>query len=69
MAKHSEGFTVHRDDEGRYVVRTRRGSVLKGEHSEQPLDGRAPPPRPAVAPADHPAAAPAVEQDADPSAA
>jgi hypothetical protein len=65
MAKHSEGFTVHRDDEGRYVVRTRRGSVLKGEHSEQPLDGRAPPPRPAVAPADQPA----VAQDADPSAA
>jgi hypothetical protein len=57
MAKHSEGVSVQRDDDGSYVVRTRRGSVLRSEHSEQPLDGRAPPtPR-------------AVEQDADPSAA
>jgi hypothetical protein len=56
-AKHSEGVTVRRAEDGGYVVRTRRGSVLRGEHSEQPLEGRAPPaPR-------------AAEQDADPSAA
>ncbi len=43
MAKHSEGVSVHRDENGVYVIRTRRGSVLRSQRSEQPLDGRAPP--------------------------
>ena len=43
MAKHSEGVAVWRDEDGAYMVRTRRGSILRSEPSEQPLDGRDPP--------------------------
>lgn len=65
MAKHSEGVTVSRGDDGSYVVRTRRGSILRSEPSEQPLDGRAPPAPPATARD----TAGATRREADPSAA
>lgn len=40
MAKHSEGVSVHRDESGVYVIRTRRGSVLRSQRSEQPREGQ-----------------------------
>jgi hypothetical protein len=43
MAKHSEGVSVTREADGTYVIRTRRGSVLRSRPGEQPLDGRDPP--------------------------
>jgi hypothetical protein len=36
MVKHSEGVSVHRQPDGTYVVRTRRGSTLRSCPSEQP---------------------------------
>jgi hypothetical protein len=38
-AKHSEGVTVRRLADGRYEVRTRRGTVLRSHPSEQPEPG------------------------------
>ena len=40
-AKHSEGVTVRRLADGRYEVRTRRGTVLRSHPSEQPGPSRA----------------------------
>jgi hypothetical protein len=40
MMKHSEGVSVRRESDGTYVVRTRRGSLLRSHPSEQPGDGR-----------------------------
>lgn len=36
QAKHSEGYHVDRKADGSYVIRTRRGSVLRGDPSEMP---------------------------------
>lgn len=50
MAKHSEGVTVRRKKDGTYVIRTRRGSVLRSVHSEQPVAGITPVAEPAAEP-------------------
>ena len=56
MAKHSEGVTVRRNKDGSYVIRTRRGSVLRSVHSEQPVAGITPPVEPTAEPAAEPVA-------------
>lgn len=40
MVKHSEGVSVQREPDGTYVIRTRRGSILRSHPSEQPVDGK-----------------------------